>query len=414
MEYNSFYGGRRGASFIITKKYSSIDEMINLFSRGGEYKDVNYDDYVLIDTENKNNPDNGKIYRRGYEYTNEFGGAIYTGQIVGPAGLAPHLTLHTIDTVKEIQQTEGYDYRTGEGRYTTANNSLIPGKVVNPNTGAITYNDDIQWAYCSVRNDNDSDSIAHIGFSFPYPVIDYEVETLPDYEDMTLVRVDDQTHPFYEKWRLSLPKGAKGDSFRNLRTMIADNTIEPYEGQEDDITNHREVVVYDFYTYDEPVGTYKTYYVGYFNKIDNINVTNAGLITIDYSYANTETYQLKLPTNVTIDTGVTEGTGTQKITITYSDGTSSVIGQPLNYIMETAIDSRYHLLAYYSDPARRAALVNPATYNGKSDWADLGYIGNGTGMGAAIGSEDSGAAEIIATAPGYSPWLITEEMIIGE
>ena len=405
MELNSFYGGRRGASFIITKRYGSVDEMINAFSLGGEYTDVNYDDYVLIDTENKNNPDNGKVYRRGYDYTNELG---------GPAGLAPHLSLHTIDTVRNIQQTEGYDYRTGEGRYTTTNEGLVPGKYIDPNTGVVSYNDDINWVYCSVRNENDSDSIAHVGFSFPYPVIDYVVETLPDFEDMTLTRIDDQTHPFYEKWKLSLPKGAKGDSFRNLRTMIADNTIEPYEGQAADIANNREVVVYDFYTYNESAEEHKTYYVGYFNKIDNINVTDQGLITIDYSYADTETYQLKLPTNVTIDTGVTEGSGTQKVQITYSDGTTSTIGQPLNYIMETAIDSRYHLLAYYSDPARRAALTNKATYDGKSDWADLGYIGNGTGMGAAIGTENSGAAEIIATAPGYSPWLITEEMIIGE
>ena len=171
--------------------------------------------------------------------------------------------------------------------------------------------------------------------------------------------------------------------------MIADNTIEPYEGQAADIANNREVIVYDFYTYNESAEEHKTYYVGYFNKIDNINVTDQGLITIDYSYADTETYQLKLPTNVTIDTGSTEGSGTQKVKITYSDGTTSTIGQPLNYIMQTAIDSRYHLLAYYSDPARRAALTNK-------------------------GSENSGAAEIIETAPGYSPWLITEEMAIGE
>ena len=61
MEYNSFYGGRRGASFIIVKRYSTIAEMIAAFSQGGDYKTVNYDEYVLIDTENKNDKDNGKI-----------------------------------------------------------------------------------------------------------------------------------------------------------------------------------------------------------------------------------------------------------------------------------------------------------------------------------------------------------------
>ena len=52
MEYNSFYGGRRGASFVIVKRYSTIAEMITAFSQGGDYKTVNYDEYVLIDTEN--------------------------------------------------------------------------------------------------------------------------------------------------------------------------------------------------------------------------------------------------------------------------------------------------------------------------------------------------------------------------
>ena len=53
MEYNSFYGGRRGASFIITKSYKTIAEMVTAFKQGGAYKVVDYDDYVLIDTVNK-------------------------------------------------------------------------------------------------------------------------------------------------------------------------------------------------------------------------------------------------------------------------------------------------------------------------------------------------------------------------
>ena len=77
MEYNSFYGGRRGASFVIVKNYPSIAEMVKAFRQGGSYKVVNYDEYVLIDTVNKNDKDNGKIYRRGYDYNNDLGGAIY-------------------------------------------------------------------------------------------------------------------------------------------------------------------------------------------------------------------------------------------------------------------------------------------------------------------------------------------------
>ena len=64
----SFYGGRRGASFIIAARFNSEAEMIAAFKQGGNYTAVNYDEFVIIDTPNKNDKDNGKIYRRGYNY----------------------------------------------------------------------------------------------------------------------------------------------------------------------------------------------------------------------------------------------------------------------------------------------------------------------------------------------------------
>ena len=417
MEYNSFYGGRRGASFVIAKRYSTIAEMVAAFSRGGDYKTVNYDEYVLIDTENKNNPDNGKIYRRGYEYNNSMGGAIYEGQIVGPAGLAPHTKMHTIDEVEQIQEREDFTYRRGSGEYSPVGGNIIPGKYVEPGTGIIKYNDKISWAYCSVRDMNSHESTAHIGFKFPYTVIDYTTTSVSTYENgnyadtSAATRIDDGSHPFYEKWNISIPKGVKGDTFKNFRVMVADNTIQSYTGQADDITNNRQVLVYDYYHYDEKEnGGMKTYYVGDYNKISNITVSATGLVTIEYTHDDNDTYQMRIPTSISINTGSTEGTGTQKVVITYANGDTEEIGQPLNYIMATAIDNRYHLLVYYSDPAKRSAFSPKATYNGKNDWADLGYIGNGTGVGAIAGEEsDSGVTSVANTMPPYSAWLIVED-----
>lgn len=417
MEYNSFYGGRRGASFVIAKRYSTIAEMVAAFSQGGDYKTVNYDEYVLIDTENKNNPDNGKIYRRGYEYNNSMGGAIYEGQIVGPAGLAPHTKMHTIDEVEQIQEREDFTYRRGSGEYSPVGGNIIPGKYVEPGTGIIKYNDKISWAYCSVRDMNSHESTAHIGFKFPYTVIDYTTTSVSTYENgnyadtSAATRIDDGSHPFYEKWNISIPKGVKGDAFKNFRVMIADNTIQSYTGQADDIANNRQVLVYDYYHYDEKEnGDMKTYYVGDYNKISNITVSATGLVTIEYTHDDNDTYQMRIPTSISINTGSTEGTGTQKVVITYANGDTEEIGQPLNYIMATAIDNRYHLLVYYSDPAKRSAFSPKATYNGKNDWADLGYIGNGTGVGAIAGEEsDSGVTSVANTMPPYSAWLIVED-----
>jgi len=417
MEYNSFYGGRRGASFVIAKRYSTIAEMIAAFSQGGDYKTVNYDEYVLIDTENKNDKDNGKIYRRGYEYNNSMGGAVYEGQIVGPAGMAPHTEMHTIDEVEQIQEREDFTYRRGSGSYSKTDENLVPGKYIEAGSGIIKYNDEIKWAYCSVRDLNSHESTAHIGFKFPYTVIDYITTSVKPYKNgnytdtLEATRIDDGTHPFYEKWNISIPEGIKGDAFKNFRVMVADNTVQSYVGQADDIANHRQILVYDYYHYDEKEnGDMKTYYVGDYNKISNITVSATGMITIEYTHDDNDTYQLRIPSNVSINTGSIEGTGTQKVVITYANGDTEEIGQPLNYIIATAIDNRYHLLVYYADPEKRNSLINPATYDNKNDWADLGYIGNGTGVGAIAGEEnDSGVASVANTMPPYSAWLIVED-----
>ena len=205
MEYNSFYGGRRGTPFIIAAKFSTIDEMITAFSQGGDYKTVNYDEYVIIDAPNKNDRDNGKIYKRGYEYNNEMGGAVYEGQIVGPAGMAPHTEIHTYNEVEQIKSREGFEYRRGKGKYDVDNGSVIPGKYIEPGSEATRFNDSIQWTYCSVRDENSHESTANIGFTFPYPVIDFTISNENPLGSVSIERTDDESHPFYEQWHIKLP-----------------------------------------------------------------------------------------------------------------------------------------------------------------------------------------------------------------
>jgi len=38
-----FYGGEKGAPFVLKKNFSSIDEMIAAFKQGGAYTDVEYE-----------------------------------------------------------------------------------------------------------------------------------------------------------------------------------------------------------------------------------------------------------------------------------------------------------------------------------------------------------------------------------
>ena len=48
--------------------------------------------------------------------------------------------------------------------------------------------------------------------------------------------------------------------------------------------------------------------------------------------------------------------------------------------MKTAIDENYHLLILYSDPEKRANLVNKASYDGRDDWEDMGSIKSDNGL----------------------------------
>ena len=65
--YNSFYGGRKGTPFILKKSYPTIGEMCRAFSDPSN-QEVGFDEYALISNENRTYADNGKIFRRGYDY----------------------------------------------------------------------------------------------------------------------------------------------------------------------------------------------------------------------------------------------------------------------------------------------------------------------------------------------------------
>lgn len=311
----SFYGGKAGFSFIIVKSFSSVAEMVANFKKGPTYSAVHYDEHVLINTENKNNPDNGKVFRRGYDYTNDMGGAVYIGTIVGPAGRAPMLELTTIEQVKLKQETEGFENRYSEGNYSVPV-SLVPGK------DGTKYNDVIEWACCCVRSENGEDTIAYIGFKFPYLVEEFTAQSVSPYyhrsnntdnfvnENLT-ERTDDKTHPFYEKWHFNIPKGIKGDAFKNFRVMKADTTIQDYNNRQDDIdgidknaAKPREVLVYDYYHYDknengEPISLF----LGDYNMIDDVTFDEEGTIIIQYTHDDTDTYTklLKWIKKVTLD-----------------------------------------------------------------------------------------------------------------
>lgn len=342
---------------------------------------------------------------------------------------------------------------------------MVPGK-----TPDGTFNDAIKWECCSIRNENNEDTTAYIGFSFPYTVIDVEASTKDPYmsgkyaDTSGAYRIDDYMHPYYEKWHLDIPKGVKGDSFKNLKVQVADMTIEPYEGQADDINNQCEVLVYEYYNYESlKTGNPKKIYLGDYFVIKDVSVAKDGTVTISYNHtdksfdkmmkwiddisvsnngtltikwnngspntvfdkqiqwvsainisnagdfsveyntgkqttlpikikwikevnlANTnllnfiyndnssQSVELTFPNDLDIDTGEAEGEGSQKVQVKLTDGTSYEIGNPINYIMEAAVDENEHLLVRYSDPERRDQ-EGTITWNNKTGWTDIGNL----------------------------------------
>ena len=373
MEYASFYGGRRGSSFIIVKSYLDIPSMVNDFSQGGAFTGVNYDEYVIINTVNKNHPDNGKVFRRGYDYNStrtieayhayrangteiingtpaEYreavynyddsflaGGAIYVGTIVGPAGRGPHLEFTTYELAEEKQATEGFEDRKTYGEY-NLQNSLLPGKYIE--NEEIRYNDAIQWYCTSIRDDYNQDTQAYIGVKIPYPVIDYTTTVVDPYDfggqytDMTeATRTDDGTHPFYERWNLSIPHGIKGDTIKNFRVIIPQQediiyevgTTDQYSGFDDDVENSRAILVYDYYNYDnEQNPEVITYYMGDYNQITDFTIASDGTVTMAFTHEDTVTYNqlIKWINNITLNQDSQGYSHPGRFIVTYNDGTS--------------------------------------------------------------------------------------------
>ena len=324
----SFYGGRPGNSFIIITTYRSIADMVAKFKQGPNYTAVHYDEHVMINTVNKNDPDNGRVYRRGYDFTNTMGGAEYIGTIVGPAGKAPMLEMTTVADVRSKHASEGYDERFTSGQYSPTGGNLVPGK-----TGSGTFNDAITWACCSIRNENDEDATAYIGFTFPYTVIDYETSQIEPYvagryaDTSSATRVDDGKHPFFEKWHINVPKGVKGNAFMNLKVEAASTNVQEYPGQADDINHGRAILAYDYYNYDDyQNGAPVRLYLGDYNMIDNISMDDEGTITIDYSHDDDSvwTKKIKWVKSVALNTK------TGLFTVVYNH-TTDASGNPTTY-----------------------------------------------------------------------------------
>lgn len=222
---------------------------------GMTISEVGYGEYVIIDTifglGDYNNIDNGKVYRRGMNYDSDLGGAEYIGQIVGPQGDSPEIEMTTVEEVGSHTEHQIKEYDMTEG---DAQDGIVPGKYIN-SFGTTEYNDEITYGYATVRDSSGKVTGALIGFTFPYLIPEFTGSmrsayyTQDDYyqgrisdprligtaikeRDDFLLFVDngygtpdrdpehgDTGHAFYRRWKLTVPKGIKGDTQTQLEIV---------------------------------------------------------------------------------------------------------------------------------------------------------------------------------------------------
>lgn len=441
---NSFYGGRDGQPFVIKATFKTVQAMADEFKRGPEYTAVNFGEYALIETEHKNNPENGRIFRRGYDYSKkdryisswelnastnifnenaktEAGGAIYVGQIVGPSGNAPHfISLPThlpkldeegryiyqtdsdgnfildehgkqileyeekpSDYSKILTRYKDYDIRSGEGIFSVDNSHLVPGKI-----DAENFNDNITWRYCSVRDENQQETNAYIGFTFPYTVIEFEAVSVDPYYNRTdgnkneeeqrvdfghdpLVegRTDTLDHPFYEKWKISIPRGVRGMSIENIGIATtteeigevyafdfidknAENSrdtntgllkIKDYPGKDEDKSGSRQIMYCTVVDYDRvAAGDKYKIYLGNYNMIKDISLTGDGIFTIKYTHEKDYVRNGADALNWLTGLNLTDG----KLTMTTNNDNLTNIDEQLHWPVNIYIDPETGAVTY--------------------------------------------------------------------
>lgn len=250
---SSFYGGKQGRSYRIVEHYDNIATMVEHFGLGNGYTDVGYDEYVIIDTiinnNEKSNPENGLLYRRGYNYNeapfyedgaetvhnaeiayqqaigtadeqnkyNDYitkrqnyyqkpgAGAIYVGQIVGPQGDATPIEMLTWD---DFQEETGAAGKQGVME-------PVPGYDKDQDE----YHDVINYGSYTIKNANGNITGAYISFNFPYTVFDFDVDLIDPYnlpENLIEEQEDSTDHPYYKHYKFYVPKGKHGQEVSEI------------------------------------------------------------------------------------------------------------------------------------------------------------------------------------------------------
>lgn len=284
LSLESFYGGKQGVSPIVKARFKYIDindaayiiyvnkngtnppdsEVMEKCFANPTYEDVWYGQLAILDTENKRNPNNGKLFRRVLTRTKDEaaidGGTLhgeYIGQIVGPASGYPNVRLNSIPNILSDIKNKWQEglvddliYPTDEENIGTeenilsindialqedngkiaeliakkTNNQLIPGAIKNED-GNWDYEKGIHYSWVNVKSDLDGEeenTFVYLGFQIPYTVLDFEFESLSWEKSFNAAFLNENDYlngeqPFYQHWKIQIPRGITGNSIGYMR-----------------------------------------------------------------------------------------------------------------------------------------------------------------------------------------------------
>lgn len=309
---DSLYGGKPGLSFTLKGSFESIEDMQKAFDNGDSYTEIWYGEYCIIDTPNKNNPDNGKIFRRGINYYNGDKQVSLTeciGQIVGPSSGTPSFCLNTLFKTDEDGKNgkwvlpkeaeiaeEQVDVQIGDSvvRGFVRTSTSSEEAAISFTKGVEALNDNkAKYTWQNIRVDasdkNESNSWFGVQLEIPTQTNIFKAEAGSPYKTTELLQTDENSHMFYQKHKITVPRGIQGISVTDLRieNLSSFETTETYYSAKDVFKQIQEDGTFDT-SVTLPIKTLPTektsYLVGTITSYQNgkAKVDNEGKETGDY------------------------------------------------------------------------------------------------------------------------------------
>ena len=427
---DSFYGGKQGISFIIKDKFKSIEEMEHCFGNGyypkynnngtldrtennelkndtsKPYRQVWYGEYCIIDTDNKNDKDNGKVFRRtGYHGIEDkpldWPHAEYIGQIVGPAGGIPNVTIDSITEIKNslesLSPNSGEIYYWNGNSYTddwNSRSSITPkidsvnaiyqsGKSYKTATPAFKYN-----FYTFQDNKKDSSGnfpIATIGIGFEIPYVDFDIESVEKVAPNATLRITDLNAgnlnaDFYHNYKLEIPAGPPGPYLNSISIITPSENSNYYTIDQCEFSSEEEIFsIPSTVTPVNNIGSTKItvgklfYYNSDPNNSGYVPVTDPKSDSDSPAPADFYLWDVKEIKDVALETDTTKinNFGEFKITYTTSNDDPISFNLPLLRKLEVKYEKNentslynYNLYAYYgqNENSEKIGVVAPSKW----------------------------------------------------